>query len=74
MPEPEDLLEAVDQAIAYEKDLKGLHILVTAGPTQEALDPVRYLTNHSSGRMGYAIAKAADPGERPDSAEKASIC
>ncbi|WP_300685716.1 bifunctional phosphopantothenoylcysteine decarboxylase/phosphopantothenate--cysteine ligase CoaBC [Acutalibacter sp. 1XD8-36] len=59
MPEPEDLLEAVDQAIAYEKDLKGLHILVTAGPTQEALDPVRYLTNHSSGRMGYAIAKAA---------------
>lgn len=59
MPEPEDLLEAVDQAIAYEKDLKGMHILVTAGPTQEALDPVRYLTNHSSGRMGYAIAKAA---------------
>ncbi len=59
MPEPEDLLEAVDHAIAYDKDLKGLHILVTAGPTQEALDPVRYITNHSSGRMGYAIAKAA---------------
>ena len=59
MPEPEDLLEAVDHAIAYDKDLKGLHILVTAGPTQEALDPVRYITNHSSGRMGYSIARAA---------------
>ncbi len=59
MPEPEDLLEAVDHAIAYDKDLQGLHILVTAGPTREALDPVRYLTNHSSGKMGYAIAKAA---------------
>lgn len=59
MPEPEDLLEAVDHAIAYDKDLRGVHILVTAGPTQEAVDPVRYLTNHSSGRMGYAIARAA---------------
>ena len=59
MPEPEDLLEAVDHAIAYEKDLSGVRILVTAGPTQEAVDPVRYLTNHSSGRMGYAIARAA---------------
>lgn len=59
MPEPEDLLEAVEHAIACEKDLKGLRVLVTAGPTQEAVDPVRYLTNHSSGRMGYAVAKAA---------------
>lgn len=59
MPEPEDLLEAVDHAIAYDKDLRGVHILVTAGPTQEAVDPVRFLTNHSSGKMGYAIARAA---------------
>ncbi|WP_217958952.1 bifunctional phosphopantothenoylcysteine decarboxylase/phosphopantothenate--cysteine ligase CoaBC [Acutalibacter muris] len=59
MPEPEDLLEAVDHAIAYDKDLSGVRVLVTAGPTQESLDPVRYLTNHSSGKMGYAIARAA---------------
>lgn len=59
MPEPEDLLEAVDHAISHEKDFWGLRVLVTAGPTQEAVDPVRYLTNHSSGKMGYAIAKAA---------------
>lgn len=59
MPEPEDLLEAVDHAIAYEKDLAGVRVLVTAGPTQEAVDPVRYLTNHSSGKMGYAVARAA---------------
>lgn len=59
MPEPEDLLEAVDHAVRYEKDLAGLKVLVTAGPTQEALDPVRFLTNHSTGKMGYAIAKAA---------------
>ena len=58
MPEPEILLE---EALfwACKKDLSGLRILVTAGPTQEALDPVRYLTNHSSGKMGYAIAQAA---------------
>lgn len=59
MPEPEALLEAVDHAIRHEKDLKGVNVLVTAGPTQEALDPVRFLTNHSTGRMGYAIARAA---------------
>lgn len=59
MPEPEDLLEAVDHAIAYDKDLSGVRVLVTAGPTQESVDPVRYLTNHSSGKMGYAIARAA---------------
>ncbi|MEG0035870.1 MAG: bifunctional phosphopantothenoylcysteine decarboxylase/phosphopantothenate--cysteine ligase CoaBC, partial [Oscillospiraceae bacterium] len=59
MQEPEDLLEAVLHALSSEKDMNGLRVLVTAGPTQEALDPVRYLTNHSSGRMGYAIARAA---------------
>ena len=56
-PEPETLLEYILQEVAYEKDLKGKKILVTAGPTQEPIDPVRYLTNHSSGKMGYAIAK-----------------
>ncbi len=59
MPEPEDLLEAVLHTLAHEKDMQGLNVLVTAGPTQEALDPVRFLTNHSTGKMGYAIAKAA---------------
>lgn len=57
MPEPETLLEYILREVAYEKDLKGKKILVTAGPTQEPIDPVRYLTNHSSGQMGYAIAK-----------------
>lgn len=59
MPEPEEILEAVDYAIRYAKDLFGLRVLVTAGPTQEAVDPVRFLTNHSSGRMGYQLARAA---------------
>ena len=59
LPEPEALLELCLHAIAREKDLCGKRVLVTAGPTREALDPVRYLTNRSSGRMGYAIAKAA---------------
>ena len=57
MPEPETLLEYILREVAYEKDLKCKKILVTAGPTQEPIDPVRYLTNHSSGKMGYAIAK-----------------
>ena len=57
MPEPEVLLEYILKEVAYEKDLTGKKILVTAGPTQEAVDPVRYLTNHSTGKMGYAIAK-----------------
>ena len=57
MPEPEVLLEYILKEAAYEKDLTGKKILVTAGPTQEAVDPVRYLTNHSTGKMGYAIAK-----------------
>ena len=59
MPEPEELLAYVEYAVGHEKDMTGLRVLVTAGPTQEALDPVRYLTNHSTGKMGYAIAKAA---------------
>lgn len=59
MPEPETLLEYVLKAAAFEKDLKGKRVLVTAGPTQEAIDPVRYITNHSTGKMGYAIARAA---------------
>lgn len=59
LPEPEDLVEVCLHALAHEKDMVGKRLLVTAGPTQEALDPVRYLTNHSSGRMGYSIAKAA---------------
>lgn len=57
MPEPEVLLEYILHEIAYPKDLKGKKILVTAGPTQEPVDPVRYLTNHSTGKMGYAIAR-----------------
>ena len=59
LPEPEELLDWILQTSSREKDMQGLRVLVTAGPTQEALDPVRYLTNHSSGKMGYAIAKAA---------------
>ncbi len=59
MPEPEQLLEYILQEIACEKDLTGKKILVTAGPTKESIDPVRYITNHSTGKMGYAIAQAA---------------
>ncbi len=59
MPEPEVLFDWCLQELAYEKDMAGVRVLVTAGPTQEALDPVRYLTNHSSGKMGYAIAQVA---------------
>ncbi|MGN8887019.1 bifunctional phosphopantothenoylcysteine decarboxylase/phosphopantothenate--cysteine ligase CoaBC [Blautia sp. HCP28S3_G10] len=59
MPEPELLLEYILREIACKKDLEGRRILVTAGPTQEAIDPVRYITNHSSGKMGYAIARDA---------------
>jgi phosphopantothenoylcysteine decarboxylase/phosphopantothenate--cysteine ligase len=59
MPEPETLFEYIEKETACEKDLEGKRILVTAGPTREALDPVRYITNFSTGKMGYAIAKAA---------------
>ena len=59
LPEPEVLLDRIAMEIAREKDYLGLRVTVTAGPTQEALDPVRYLTNHSTGKMGYAIAREA---------------
>ena len=59
MPSEEELFNNILLAIAKEKDLKGKRILISAGPTQEAIDPVRYITNHSSGKMGYALAKMA---------------
>ena len=59
MPEPEVLLQYILRELSHEHDLAGKRVLVTAGPTQEAIDPVRYITNHSTGKMGYAIAKAA---------------
>lgn len=59
MPEPEDIFDRIEAEIAFPKDLSGLNILVSAGPTQEPIDPVRYITNHSSGKMGYALAHAA---------------
>ena len=59
MPEPEDLLQHILRYLALPHDLVGKKVLVTAGPTQESLDPVRYLTNHSTGKMGYAIARMA---------------
>ncbi len=59
MPEPEELFDHIVKAAAFEKDLKGKKILVTAGATMEAIDPVRYITNHSTGKMGCAVAKAA---------------
>ena len=59
MPSEETLVEYVVKELAYPKDMQGMKVLVTAGPTQEAIDPVRYITNHSTGKMGYAIAKMA---------------
>lgn len=59
MPEPSDLFSYIERELALEKDMSGIKLLVTAGPTIEPIDPVRYITNHSSGKMGYAIAKAA---------------
>lgn len=57
MLEPEELFQYILMACAFEKDMAGKHVLVTAGATQEAMDPVRYITNHSSGKMGYSLAK-----------------
>ena len=57
MPDPELLLEYILKELAHEKDMAGLHVLVTAGPTMEAIDPVRFISNHSTGKMGYAIAR-----------------
>ncbi len=59
MPAEELLLEHILLHVAKEKDLQGRRMLITAGPTQESIDPVRYITNHSSGKMGYALAKMA---------------
>ena len=59
LPETDVLLDYILKAIAFEKDMEGMNVLVTAGATQEALDPVRYITNHSTGKMGYAIARNA---------------
>lgn len=57
LPDAEILLQYILKAIAFEKDMQGMNVLVTAGPTVEAIDPVRFITNHSTGKMGYAIAK-----------------
>ena len=59
MPEPKDLYKYIERECKYEKDLVGKKVVVTAGATQEKIDPVRYITNHSTGKMGYAIAKVA---------------
>ena len=59
MPEPETLFEYILRTVGYPKDMAGKNVLITAGPTREAIDPVRYTTHHSTGKMGYAIAKAA---------------
>lgn len=59
MPEEEVLLEYILREIAFDKDFKGKRVMVTAGATREALDPVRFITNHSSGKMGFALARAA---------------
>lgn len=59
MPEESFLIAALEKEIACEKDMAGMNVLVTAGPTQESMDPVRYITNHSTGKMGYELAKAA---------------
>ena len=59
MPSEDVLFDYIIREIACQKDLAGRKILVTAGPTQEPLDPVRYVTNHSTGKMGYAIARQA---------------
>ncbi len=59
MEEPPVIVEAIIHEVAFKKDLIGMNVLVTAGPTREAIDPVRYITNHSSGKMGVALARAA---------------
>ncbi|WP_129596354.1 bifunctional phosphopantothenoylcysteine decarboxylase/phosphopantothenate--cysteine ligase CoaBC [Anaerophilus nitritogenes] len=60
LPEPEEIVKEASLLLKNEKDLKGTKILITAGPTKEPIDPVRYITNHSSGKMGYAIAECAE--------------
>lgn len=60
LPAPEKIVAAVEQILDVRKDLDGKHVLVTAGPTREPIDPVRFLSNHSSGKMGYALAREAE--------------
>ena len=81
MPEPEVLFEYIVREIAFGKDLAGKRVLVTAGPTRESIDPVRFITNRSTGKMGYAVARAAalprgqgDAGDRPSESETAYVC
>ena len=59
LPEPSAIVEKACSILKSEQDLAGIRIMVTAGPTRESIDPVRYITNHSSGKMGYAVAQAA---------------
>lgn len=59
MPDEQVLLDYLERALSDKQDFKGKRVLVTAGPTQESIDPVRYITNHSSGKMGYAVARQA---------------
>lgn len=59
LPEPMEIVERIVMEIAFEKTLLGKRVLITAGPTEEAIDPVRYITNHSTGKMGYALARIA---------------
>jgi len=58
-PSPERIVDFVKGILNKSNDYEGLKVLVTAGPTREPIDPVRYISNHSSGKMGYAVAKAA---------------
>ena len=81
MPEPEMLLDYILREIAKEKDLLGRKVLVTAGPTQEAIDPVRYITNHSSGKMGVCTGKSSyapwggcNTGQRTMCNRTATVC
>jgi phosphopantothenoylcysteine decarboxylase/phosphopantothenate--cysteine ligase len=80
MLDPLTIVDMAAQHFAPVKDLQHLNIMITAGPTREPLDPVRYITNHSSGKMGFAIAAAAaqrgerDAGERPGIAADAAVC
>ena len=59
LPDTDVLIGYIEYEIGYKKDLEGLKFLISAGPTMESIDPVRFITNHSSGKMGYAVAKAA---------------
>jgi phosphopantothenoylcysteine decarboxylase/phosphopantothenate--cysteine ligase len=80
MLDPLTIVDMAAQHFSPVKDLQHLNIMITAGPTREPLDPVRYITNHSSGKMGFAIAAAAAPrgerhaGERPGFAADAAVC